>query len=276
MPRCSARRRRSTSPPARWETRSRSAAQTRPGDEILVHQLAHVVAARVRRLAVLSACRRGWSPASGACRGRIELAQWMRDPADIHQARQSLVCIENTVGEQGGLIYPQERIDALAAFAHERGMRLHMDGARLWNAAVAARQRPGPDRARCRLGLDLLLEGAGRAGRLGRGRQRRTDRRAPVAAASCWAAACARPESSPPARCTRPPPRRAAGRRPRQRPHAGRGSRRLPRLRSTPSGVETNIVFGDVPRRQPPPALVEEMAAAGVLCAGSTPATCVS
>jgi len=63
-------------------------------------------------------------------------AAW-HDASDPHYARQSVVCVENTVGEAGGLVVPPERIAAIAGFARDHGMRLHMDGARVWNAAVA-------------------------------------------------------------------------------------------------------------------------------------------
>jgi threonine aldolase len=63
-------------------------------------------------------------------------AAW-HDASDLHYARQSLISIENTVGEAGGLVVPPERIREIAGFARGRDMRLHMDGARLWNAAVA-------------------------------------------------------------------------------------------------------------------------------------------
>jgi threonine aldolase len=126
--------------------------QTRPGDEILVHPRAHIVLHESGATAVLSAVQTRMIDGRRGMPGPDGLSDWVRDPQDIHQARQSLVCIENTVGEQGGLIYPQQRIDAIAAFAHQRGMRVHMDGARLWNAAVAT----GSDPARIVRDIDSI------------------------------------------------------------------------------------------------------------------------
>ena len=116
--------------------------QTRPGDEILIHELAHVIVHEAGATAVLAGVQAREVAGDRGLPGPEVLEGWLRDPSDVHHARQSLVCVENTVGEQGGLIYPQERIDAVAAFAHERGMRLHMDGARLWNAAVGSGSDP--------------------------------------------------------------------------------------------------------------------------------------
>jgi threonine aldolase len=48
-----------------------------------------------------------------------------------------LVCVENTHNRGGGKIWPLERIEEVAAVARRHGLQLHLDGARLWNAAVA-------------------------------------------------------------------------------------------------------------------------------------------
>jgi len=49
----------------------------------------------------------------------------------------SLVCIENTNNAAGGCVVSAEAIDSLCAFAHEHGLKVHVDGARLFNAEVA-------------------------------------------------------------------------------------------------------------------------------------------
>src|SRR3954463_16385625 len=126
--------------------------QTSAGDEILVHELAHVVVHEQGACAVLSGAQTRMVSGERGMPGPDVLAGWLRDPSDVHHARQTLVCLENTVGEQGGLVYPQERIDAVAAFAHETSMRGHMDGARLWNAAVAS----GTDPARIVRDIDSV------------------------------------------------------------------------------------------------------------------------
>jgi threonine aldolase len=117
-------------------------AHTQPGDEILAHELAHVLVHETGGTAVLSGVQARTIAGERGMPGPEVIERWLRDPADLHHARQSLICLENTVGEQGGLVYPQERIDAVCAFAHERGMRVHMDGARLWNAAIASGSDP--------------------------------------------------------------------------------------------------------------------------------------
>ncbi len=58
-------------------------------------------------------------------------------PDDIHQPPTKLVSIENTHNRCGGTFQTPEYIRSLADFAHERGLVVHMDGARVFNAAAA-------------------------------------------------------------------------------------------------------------------------------------------
>jgi threonine aldolase len=116
--------------------------QTRPGDEILVHELAHIVVHEQGGAAVLAGVQTRTVAGERGVLDTAVLRTLLRDPDDVHTARQSLVCVENTVGELGGLVYPDERLAELAAFVHDQGWRLHVDGARLWNAAVATGRPP--------------------------------------------------------------------------------------------------------------------------------------
>lgn len=54
---------------------------------------------------------------------------------DPHFARQALISIENTHNRCGGVALPQEWVDQVAIIAHKHGLKVHMDGARLFNAA---------------------------------------------------------------------------------------------------------------------------------------------
>jgi threonine aldolase len=59
-------------------------------------------------------------------------------PHDHHYAPVTTVAIENTHNASGGRIFPFEQLRAIAATARDRSLRLHLDGARLWNAVVAS------------------------------------------------------------------------------------------------------------------------------------------
>jgi threonine aldolase len=63
-------------------------------------------------------------------------------PANIHIPPTGLVCLENTHNRHGGTCCTPEEIAAVAAVAHAAGVPVHMDGARLFNAAVALKRDP--------------------------------------------------------------------------------------------------------------------------------------
>lgn len=58
-------------------------------------------------------------------------------PENEHQVRTRLVSLENTHNRGSGRIYPYTTLSAVCEWAHRAGLRTHLDGARLWNAAVA-------------------------------------------------------------------------------------------------------------------------------------------
>ncbi|MGW3199178.1 GntG family PLP-dependent aldolase [Streptomyces sp. NPDC001118] len=60
------------------------------------------------------------------------------DPDDPQFALPALICLENTQNRCGGLVLPQDYLARVASFASERDVAVHMDGARVFNAAVAA------------------------------------------------------------------------------------------------------------------------------------------
>jgi threonine aldolase len=59
-------------------------------------------------------------------------------PSAYYCPRTSLVCIENTHNRAGGRVFPQEQAKTIAERARARGLALHLDGARLWNASAAS------------------------------------------------------------------------------------------------------------------------------------------
>src|SRR6266487_3401991 len=65
------------------------------------------------------------------------LGDAVRDPEDSHEAITRLICLENTHNRCGGVVLSTEYMQAVHHFAHERGLLVHLDGARLFNAAVA-------------------------------------------------------------------------------------------------------------------------------------------
>ena len=63
-------------------------------------------------------------------------------PSNVHIPPTGLVCLENTHNRHGGTCCAPEEIGAVAAVAHGAGVPVHLDGARIFNAAVALRREP--------------------------------------------------------------------------------------------------------------------------------------
>ena len=109
--------------------------QTRPGDHVLVGEGAHCERFETGGAAALSGVQLGIVGQGGLFTADEMLAAI--NPSEHHLPRTSLVCVENTHNMAGGRIFPQSDIAAICDRAHEAGLRVHLDGARLWNAAVA-------------------------------------------------------------------------------------------------------------------------------------------
>jgi threonine aldolase len=90
----------------------------------------------------------GLSQIAGAYPFLIKGQDGLMDPADVeaiftraynvHFVEPKLLCLENTHNRGGGRIIPQENIDTLAKIAHDNEASVHMDGARVFNAAIGS------------------------------------------------------------------------------------------------------------------------------------------
>lgn len=109
----------------------------RPGDEVIAHESAHIINYEGGGPAVLAGVM--VRPLAGA-RGQFE-ADAVRAairPVTRYHPKTRLVAIEQTANLGGGSVWPLARIEEVAEVAREAGLKLHMDGARLLNAAVAS------------------------------------------------------------------------------------------------------------------------------------------
>ncbi len=109
---------------------------TRPGDQLILEADSHIYHYEAGAGAVLS----GLWPTLVA--GEAGVLRWEQieaalHPDDPHKTRPSLVCLENTHNRAGGTILPLPSITEVARGCREHGLKLHLDGARLWNASVA-------------------------------------------------------------------------------------------------------------------------------------------
>jgi threonine aldolase len=110
------------------------ALHTHPGDEVIVGEGAHVMFYESGGGAALSGVQ--FTVAGTGGEFDAEAMEERIHPRTHWSPRSSLVCIENTHNRAGGRVFPQAAVLAIAARARARGLGVHLDGARIWNAAV--------------------------------------------------------------------------------------------------------------------------------------------
>lgn len=122
-------------------------AHTQPGDELLCEAGCHIYQNEAGGPAALSGVMCHTVPGDY---GILDVAQLegLVKPVNDHLVRTRLVCLENTHNRGGGRIYPLEKIQAIRDWTLENDLRLHLDGARLWNAIVAT-SVPARDYGQC-------------------------------------------------------------------------------------------------------------------------------
>ena len=112
-------------------------AHTTRGDEIILGNQSHIFRSEAGGSSVLGGI--SFHTVPNDARGMLDpddVRAAIR-PNDPHMPRTSLVCLENTQNSCGGAALTQDDISSIADVAHENGLGLHIDGARIFNAAVA-------------------------------------------------------------------------------------------------------------------------------------------
>jgi len=116
-------------------------AHTQPGDELLCEENAHIYVWEAGGPAVHSGVT---SRTIVGRAGQFTLAdlEGKIRPINDHYTRTRLVCLENTHNRGGGSVFPLSEIQRIRAWTREKGLAFHLDGARMWNAAVAGGHHP--------------------------------------------------------------------------------------------------------------------------------------
>ena len=109
---------------------------TRRGEEVILEADSHIFFYEVGGLAALSGVQARTVPGRRGAMdpGQVEAA--VRED-NIHFPRTALVCLENTHNRSGGTVVPLENMAAVADVARRHGAAVHLDGARIFNAATA-------------------------------------------------------------------------------------------------------------------------------------------
>jgi threonine aldolase len=108
-----------------------------PGDEVLLDRESHIFYYEVGAMASVAGLMPWPLESHNGCLDPDDVAAAIRE-RDPHYPQTRLLCLENTHNRSGGRVTAVERHRALCAVAHARGLLVHLDGARLFNAAIAA------------------------------------------------------------------------------------------------------------------------------------------
>jgi len=108
------------------------------GDEVLLHRDAHPVLFEAGGPASLSGAMLRPLDGAGGVFDAATVAAALQPAGDRYAPRSRLVSVEQTTNMGGGRIWPLETIEGVLDLARARGLRAHLDGARLMNAVVAS------------------------------------------------------------------------------------------------------------------------------------------
>ena len=112
---------------------------TQPGDEVICDKVSHVYIYEGGGIAFNSGCQ---VKTIDGIRGLITAEDVLAaiNPDDVHKANTSLVVLENSGNRGGGSCYEFDEIIKIKKVCEENGLKLHLDGARLFNALIAKNQ----------------------------------------------------------------------------------------------------------------------------------------
>ena len=111
---------------------------TRRGDEVFLHAQAHIMFYEQGGASALSQVQLRVFDSPDGTLDLEKMEEYVHTDADVHHAPTRLVCLENTHNHCGGVVLPIEHIRAVREFCDRHDLKLHLDGARLGNAAAAS------------------------------------------------------------------------------------------------------------------------------------------
>lgn len=115
---------------------------TNPGDQIIADKYSHVYLYEGGGASFNSGVSFNLLDGDRGMINADQVAQAINDPEFYHSALTSLVCVENTTNKGGGACYELEDLQKIKEVCVANNLKLHMDGARIWNALMAKKQNP--------------------------------------------------------------------------------------------------------------------------------------
>ncbi len=110
---------------------------TSPGDEIILDYESHIANYEVGTAAAFSGLQMQMISCPDSIMQTEDMLRAVRID-DIHCPQTRVVCLENTHNRGGGAVVPIETMQEISVAARDRGLKVHLDGARLWNASAGA------------------------------------------------------------------------------------------------------------------------------------------
>jgi threonine aldolase len=110
-------------------------AQTQPGQEVICEASGHIYSYEMASMAALAGVLPRLVPATDGILSWNKISPTIREKA-YYRAQTALVALENTHNMAGGTVYPTEVAADICDRAHQAGLKVHLDGARVFNAAT--------------------------------------------------------------------------------------------------------------------------------------------
>ena len=114
---------------------------TNPGQEVITEGSAHIYEFEMAAMAAISGVLARPIPAVDGILEWESIRKAIR-PKLYYRAQTSLIALENTHNMAGGTIYTKQQIEEICNHAHDSGLPVHLDGARIFNAATASFSPP--------------------------------------------------------------------------------------------------------------------------------------
>jgi threonine aldolase len=115
---------------------------THPGMEVICERRAHIANYELASISAIAGCMPNTVSAPGGIL-TWDLIEPLIRPKIYYYAQTGLLELENTSNMHGGTVYPPEIVQDICERAHAAGLPVHLDGARIFNAAVALRRDVG-------------------------------------------------------------------------------------------------------------------------------------